>query len=124
MAEIRNLADLEKLVGIRTVEKCFIEYMLSTITKANRLEDLENHRATMDEDEMNKYIESIGRTELYDEVHDSKLGRGERLKMKWDGYPRYIKAIRVSLVAMGYDERWVDTEFRDAIEKKYLGYNT
>ena len=124
MAEIRNLADLEKLVGIRTVEKCFIEYMLSTMTKANRLEDLENHRATMDEDEMNKFIESIGRTELYDEVHDSKLRRGDRLKMKWNGYPRYIKAIRVSLVAMGYDEQWVDTEFRDAIEMKYLGYNT
>jgi len=56
MAEIRNLADLEKLVGIRTVEKCFIEYMLSTMTKANRLEDLENHRATMDEDEMMSFI--------------------------------------------------------------------
>lgn len=44
--------------------------------------------------------------------------------MQWNGYPRYIKAVRVSLVAMGYDEQWVDTEFRDAIEKKYLGYNT
>ena len=44
--------------------------------------------------------------------------------MQWNGYPRYIKAVRVSLVEMGYDEQWVDTEFRDAIEKKYLGYNT
>ena len=124
MAEIRNLADLEKLVGIRTVEKCFIEYMLLTMNKAKRLDDLENHKAIMDEDEMNKFIENIGRMELYDEVHDSKLRRGERLKMKWNGYPRYIKAIRVSLVEMGYDEQWVDTEFRDAIEMKYLGYNT
>ena len=124
MAEIRNLADLEKLVGIRTVEKCFIEYMLSTMTKANRLEDLENKRAIMDEDEMNKFIEKIGRCELYEEVQDSKLRRGERFNMQWNGYPRYIKAVRVSLVAMGYDEQWVDTEFRDAIEKKYLGYNT
>lgn len=124
MAEIKNLADLEKLVGIRTVEKCFIEYMLSTMNKAKRLDDLENHRAIMDEDEMNKFIENIGRSELYDEVHDSKLRRGDRLKMKWNGYPRYIKAIRVSLVEMGYDEQWVDTEFRDAIEMKYLGYNT
>lgn len=98
--------------------------MLLTMNKAKRLDDLENRRAIMDEDEMNKFIENIGRTELYDEVHDSKLRRGERLKMKWNGYPRYIKAIRVSLVEMGYDERWVDTEFRDAIEMKYLGYNT
>jgi hypothetical protein len=124
MADIRNLADLEKLVGIRTVEKCFIEYMLLIMNKAKRLDDLENHRAIMDKDEMNKFIENIGRMELYDEVHDSKLRRGERLKMKWNGYPRYIKAIRVSLVEMGYDEQWVDTEFRDAIEMKYLGYNT
>ena len=124
MAEIKNLADLEKLVGIKTVEKCFIEYMLLTMNKAKRLDDLENRRAIMDEDEMNKFIENIGRAELYDEVHDSKLRRGERLKMKWNGYPRYIKAIRVSLVEMGYDEQWVDTEFRDAIEMKYLGYNT
>lgn len=72
--------------------------------------EIKNRRIIMDKDEMNKFIENIGRTELYDEIHNS------------NGYPRYIKAVRVSLIALGYDEEWVNSEFRDAIEKKYLGY--
>lgn len=96
--------------------------VLAKNKKTKRFDDLKNRRAIMDKDEMNKFIENIGRCELYEEIQDSKLRRGDRGKMQWNGYPRYIKAIRVSLVEMGYDERWVDTKFRDAIEKKYLGY--
>ena len=72
--------------------------------------EIKNRRIIMDKDEMNKFIENIGRTELYDEIHNS------------NGYPRYIKGVRASLVALGYDEEWVNSEFRDAIEKRYLGH--
>lgn len=72
--------------------------------------EIKNRKAIMNKDEMNKFIENIGRTELYDEIHNS------------NGYPRYIKGVRASLVALGYDEKWVDSEFRNAIEKRYLGY--
>ena len=118
MEKAKNLDELVELIGMESVEKCFTEYMLSIIGKAKRLDDLENHKAVMSENEMLAFIDCIGRQELYDEIADSKSIA--RTSMKWDGYPRYIKAIRVSLVAMGYDEYWVDTEFRDAIEKKYL----
>lgn len=73
---------------------------------------IKNRRIIMDKDEMNKFIENIGRTELYDEIHNS------------NGYPRYIKAVRASLIALGYDEEWVDSEFRNAIEKRYLGISS
>lgn len=72
--------------------------------------EIKNCKAIMNKDEMNKFIENIGRTELYDEIHNS------------NGYPRYIKGVRASLVALGYDEKWVNSEFRDAIEKRYLGH--
>ena len=72
--------------------------------------EIKNRKAIMDKDKMNKFIEDIGRSELYDEIHNS------------NGYSRYIKAIRASLIALGYDEEWVNSEFRDAIEKRYLGY--
>lgn len=31
----------------------------------------------------------------------------------------YLKAIRVSLIALGYDEDWVNTEFRDYLETSF-----
>lgn len=31
----------------------------------------------------------------------------------------YSKAIRVTLIALGYDETWVNTDFREFLEKNY-----
>ena len=59
--------------------------------------------------QMMDFIKGIGRSELWDELE-------ERPK----GYPRYLKAVRVSLVELGYDEQWVDTTFRTALEKEYM----
>lgn len=67
----------------------------------------------MTKEEMDAFIEKIGRSELYDEL-ESMNKAIPRIP-----YSRYLKAVRVSLVALGYDEKWVDTEFRDALEKKY-----
>lgn len=69
----------------------------------------------MTEEEMNQYIDNIGRTELFDEIRHIVSNPPHH------PYPRYLKAIRVSLVALGYDETWVNTTFRDALEKRYLG---
>lgn len=39
-------------------------------------------------------------------------------------YPRYLKAVRVTLVSLGFDKEWVNTDFRDALEAQYLeGYH-
>lgn len=65
---------------------------------------------TMTEQKMMDYIKRIGRCELWDE-----------LKERPKKYPRYLKAIRVSLVELGFDEQWVDTTFRAALEKEYMG---
>lgn len=63
---------------------------------------------TMAKEEMNNFIKKVGRTELYDEMKERP---GKNL--------RYLKAVRVSLVSLGYDERWVDDEFRTALEAAY-----
>ena len=65
---------------------------------------------TMTETEMTKYIEDIGRSELFEEMRTSH------------GYPKYLKAIRVALIALGYDVNWVEHQFRDALEKTYLDW--
>lgn len=118
MKKVKNLDELKNLVGKDVIEKCFMEYMLTVIGWAKRSEDLRNHCAVMDKEEMLYYIDSIDRTELYIEKDDAK--KFAHNGTMWNGYPRYLKAIRVSLIAMGYDEQWVETIFRDALEAKYL----
>lgn len=41
--------------------------------------EIKNRKAIINKDEMNKFIENIGRTELYDEIHNS------------NGYPSLYK---------------------------------
>ena len=73
----------------------------------------------MTTEEMNEFIEKINRAELTEELKVlNKCGKCPVISFN---YPKYLKAIRVSLVALGYDERWVDSVFRSALEKRYLG---
>lgn len=120
MKKVRTLSDLEQMIGKNAVQRCFTEYFMTIIAQAKKYEDLQNHCAIMDEDEMWMFIESIGRTELYEEIED--MNGQSHLAVRRGRQPssRYLKAIRVALVAQGYDEQWVDTTFRDALEKQYL----
>ena len=121
MKKINNLSELINLVGEETVDKCFMENFMMMFTQSKRQKDLDNKCAIMEEDEMYKYIENIGRTELFDEIEDVNSDKYILVRHNCPHpYPRYLKAIRVSLVAQGYDAHWVDTEFRDALEKRYL----
>ena len=121
MKKINNLSELINLVGKDTVGKCFMENIMTLIAQAKKQSDLNNHCAVMNEEEMNAYIANIGRSELFDELKDVKSNKYSLVRPHCPHpYPRYLKAIRVSLVAQGYDGHWVDTEFRDALEKKYL----
>ena len=63
----------------------------------------------MSNEEMNNFIENVGRRELYNEMEQNPRR-----------YPKYLKAVRVTLVELGFDARWVDDTFRDALEKRYL----
>lgn len=67
----------------------------------------------MDEDELNDFVCSIDRAELDLELE-------ERKKIGPQSYPRYLKAVRVTLIALGYDEEWVETVLKDALKRKYL----
>ena len=121
MKKINNLSELINLVGEETVDKCFMENLMMMFAQSKRQKDLDNKCAIMEEDEMYKYIENIGRTELFDEIEDVNSDKYILVRHNCPHpYPRYLKAIRVSLVAQGYDAHWVDTEFRDALEKNYL----
>lgn len=35
-------------------------------------------------------------------------------------YPDYLKGVRDTMIALGYDEGWVNDTFRKALEKKLL----
>lgn len=68
--------------------------------------------------EMNDFIENINRAELEEELQNyNKCRKCPLARYK---YPKYLKAIRVSLIALGYDEDWVCGPFRDALEKRYF----
>lgn len=59
-------------------------------------------------------VEKVGRTELFEEI--SSMGPAiPRIP-----YPRYLKAVRVTLVSLGFDQDWVEGDFRDALEARYL----
>ena len=60
-------------------------------------------------------VNKVGRTELFDEISSMKRA------IPRIPYPRYLKAIRVTLVSLGFDEDWVNSDFRDTLETKYLG---
>ena len=71
----------------------------------------------MDRNELNPiaeivFIEKIGREELYEEVEAYKEGKA--------GYPKYLKAVRVCLMVLGYDHAWAEGEFRAMLEARYL----
>lgn len=82
------------------------------ILKSVLLNELGNKNVRMSKEEMNSFIDRISRTELLkeiDELSDRSIT------------PRYLKAIRVSLIELGYDSSWVESEFRESLEAKYMG---
>jgi len=98
----------------------YIENFETMIAMAKKQDDLKNKRAIMTAEEMQNFIDLISRTELFDEIKDIASDKYRLVNPNQPHpYPRYLKAIRVSLVSLGYDEHWVDTEFRDALEDKY-----
>ena len=109
MKKVKNLDELEILVGKESIEKCFMEYMLTVIGQAKRLEDLQNRCAVMDEDEMVDFVRRVGRSELFEE-----------LKERPGKEPRYFRAVQATLMTLGYDERWVYAELNEELNKEYL----
>jgi ferredoxin-NADP reductase len=75
----------------------------------------------MNHDEMMKFIASIGRSELFEELKALKLNQRSHME-RYSSYcysSYYMKAVRVTLSALGYDCDWVDNEFRTELEDYY-----
>ena len=101
MEKVNNLAELRKLVGELTVDKCFKEYLQ---------EQKKEKTMTMKPDEMHEFIDHLGRVEMFDELEECK---------KTGKSSRYFKAVVVTLKTMGYNAEWVNKTFRRAMYKKY-----
>lgn len=69
----------------------------------------------LNEWETKELVENISRSELFEEINS--MGSA----MPRIAYPRYLKAVRVTLISLGFDVHWVEHEFRTALEKTYLG---
>lgn len=70
----------------------------------------------MSHDEMMQFIMAVGRSELFDELRALKLHHRSVAELQGS---YYMKAVRATLCALGYDCRWVDSEFRGALEDYY-----
>lgn len=68
----------------------------------------------MNENEMNDFIEKVGRSEVWEEKR--RIANGN---LNYN-YPTYLKAVRVTLITLGYDQDWVETVFAPALDAKYL----
>lgn len=68
----------------------------------------------MTEDQMYSFIDSIDRCELHEELRDIYITKTQQ------GNSKYLKAIRTALITLGYDEKWVNEEFRDLLEETYI----
>ena len=64
---------------------------------------------TMDQENLKRFVNSIGRCELFDEISE-RPGK----------IPRYFKAIQASLLAIGFDQNWVYGALIEALEERYL----
>jgi len=80
------------------------------LIKPALLNEVEQKNFRMSKEEMTSFIDRISRTELLMEIKELS----DRPISS-----RYLKAIRVSLIELGYDPVWVETEFTDALEVKY-----
>lgn len=72
---------------------------------------------TMTNDCMMKFIESLGRSELYDEV---ALMRTQKRPPAISKDSFYLKGVCTTMVELGYDEWWVTGTFRPAFEAYYM----
>lgn len=73
---------------------------------ANRLV----HGLKMNNKRVTAFIENIGSPELYDEI---KYIKENSLNI----YPRYLTAVMITLIELGYDETWVNTSFKKTLDK-------
>lgn len=81
------------------------------ILKPTLRNESESHNKRMSKEEMVSFIGRISRTELLMEIKELA---------QTSISSRYLKAVRVSLIELGYDPSWVETEFKDALEEKYM----
>ena len=117
--EVRKmLKAMVALVGPDAFQECVEEYLSQ---KGDTRVNLLRCHAMMTEEEMDAFIDKVARHEPHQELEQMSIAQRacSDLSVKW-GYPRYLKAVRASLVALGYDEEWVNGPFRTALERKYL----
>lgn len=68
----------------------------------------------MDDDEMMRFVAAVGRSELFDELRYLRQRYGSECKSSY-----YLKAVRATLCSLGYDDQWIETTLRDALEHYY-----
>lgn len=73
----------------------------------------------MSDEEAKEFINKIKRDELYDEI---KLlsNKKNNFPSTYNKYPKYLKAVRITLIALGYDEKWVESKFRDLLDASFI----
>ena len=69
--------------------------------------------------ELNRFVNEIGRCELYDELREFQKPEYRLVARHSIPESRYLKAVKVTLVALGYDVTWVGTVVDEKLRQKY-----
>lgn len=76
----------------------------------------------MSEKEVEYFLSHIVREEMLEDIYDAVNKRGFYGEGIGHKYPRYLKAVKVSVVTFGFDCQWVYGEFDERLSEKY--YNS
>ena len=71
----------------------------------------------MTDEELLEFLERIKDPVLFEEINDINRLNGFSSA---SGYPRYLSGVRKSLLALGYDRKWIYHSFSDILDHLFL----
>ncbi len=111
---------LKELLRNYTTNDELEKYYTAMMARSKKVSDIIEKRAVMTEMEMKRCIEALEKHELFEKLKRLSSNGDDMMKQNCRNvHMRYLKSVMASLIKLGYDEHWVNTTFREALEKRY-----
>lgn len=111
---------LKELLKNCTTNDELEKYYTTMMARSKKVSAIVEKRAVMTEMEMKRCIEALEKHELFEKLKRLSSNGDDKMKQNCRNvHMRYLKSAMTSLIRLGYDEHWVNTTFREALEKRY-----
>ena len=120
MEESNSFGFLKGLLKNYTTNDELEKYFTAMMARSRKISDMIEKRAVMTEMEMKRCIEAVEKRELFERLERLSSNGDDMMKQNCRNvHMRYLKSVLTSLIKQGYDEHWVNTTFREVLEKRY-----